>query len=55
MCLFSKIGRFEECEYVNVDVDVLESNVTSVNILGKEFTRELDEQEAVSFKVRDKL
>jgi hypothetical protein len=34
------MGQFEDCEYISIDTDVLEGDMKSVNIMGKEFTRE---------------
>jgi hypothetical protein len=34
------MGHFKDCEYVTVDIDVLEGNMKSVIIMGKEFNRE---------------
>jgi hypothetical protein len=34
------MGRFEYCEYITIDTDVLEGDAKSVNILGKVFKRE---------------
>jgi hypothetical protein len=34
------MGQLEDCEYIFVDTAVLEGNMKSVNIMGKEFNRE---------------
>jgi hypothetical protein len=49
------MGRFEDCEYITVDADVLEGDAKSVNIIGIEFTRDNmfeDEDLFEVFKVR---
>jgi hypothetical protein len=45
------MGHFEDCEYITVDTNVLESDVKAVNILGKEFTREISDNMFEAFMV----
>jgi hypothetical protein len=51
LCIFSKMGHFEDCEYITVDTNVLESDVKAVNILGKEFAREISDNMFEAFMV----
>jgi hypothetical protein len=53
----TKDGKFENCQYVNVALEILVGSEKVVNILGAEYTRVIDIEHKIKgfegFKVRD--
>jgi hypothetical protein len=53
----TKDGKFENCQYVNVALEILMGSEKIVNILGAEYTRVIDIEHKIKgfegFKVRD--
>jgi hypothetical protein len=53
----SQSGILKNCELIEIDADVLRSNVSPVSILGRSYEREIDDSEDKfeAFRVRKKV